>query len=66
MLATQVIDPQHLDMGGVLVKDSPTQMALLVEDEVKGSREQVSEAGLILGEQVKVKSQVLKITEMVK
>ena len=51
-------------MGRVLVKDSPTQMALLVEVEVKGLREQVTEADLMVGKQVEVKSQVLKIIEM--
>ena len=40
-------------------------MALLVEDEVQESREQTIEAGLMVGEQVKVKNQTLKIIEMV-
>ena len=40
-------------------------MALLVEDEVQRSREQITKAGLMVGEQVEVKSQVLKIIEIV-
>ena len=40
-------------------------MALLIEDKVLGLREWKTEAGLMVGEQVKVKNQVLKIREMV-
>ena len=39
-------------------------MALVVEDEVKGLKEWVIEAGLIVGEGAEVKSQVLKIIEI--
>ena len=63
--ATQVIIPQHLDMVNVLVEDCPTWMALLVEEDVKGLREWVTKAGLMVGKQVKFKNQVLKIIEMV-
>ena len=40
-------------------------MALLVEDKVKESRQQTTEAALMVGEQVKVKHQVLKIVQIV-
>ena len=49
-------------MGKILVKDPPTWMAQL-EDEVNGSGKQVTEAGLMVGKHVKVKSQVPKIIE---
>ena len=52
-------------MGEVLVKDSLTWMALVVEDKVWESREQTTKAGLMIGEQVRVKNQVLKIADTV-
>ena len=40
-------------------------MALLVEDKVQESREQITKAGLMVEEQVKVKIQVLTIIETI-